>query len=76
LVLSYHSLEDRIVKQALVAAATSSAPLELPFELPEHAPTIRLLVKGAEAATEREIQQNPRAASVRMRAAEKIRSAA
>lgn len=76
LVLSYHSLEDRIVKQALVAAATSSAPLELPFELPEHAPTIRLLVKGAEAATEREIQQNPRAASVRMRAAEKIRRAA
>lgn len=76
LILSYHSLEDRIVKQALVAAATSSAPIELPFELPEHAPTIRLLVKGAEAATEREIQQNPRAASVRMRAAEKIRRAA
>lgn len=76
LVLSYHSLEDRIVKQALVAAATSSAPIELPFELPEHAPTVRLLVKGAEAATEREIQKNPRAASVRMRAAEKIRSAA
>lgn len=76
LVLSYHSLEDRIVKQALVAAATSSAPIELPFELPEHAPTVRLLVKGAEAATEREIQKNPRAASVRMRAAEKIRRAA
>jgi 16S rRNA (cytosine1402-N4)-methyltransferase len=76
LVLSYHSLEDRIVKQALVKASTSSAPLELPFELPEHAPTLRLLVKGAEAATEREIQLNPRAASVRMRAAEKIRRAA
>ena len=40
-VLSYHSLEDRIVKQALVAAANSSAPLELPFELPEHAPVLR-----------------------------------
>jgi 16S rRNA (cytosine1402-N4)-methyltransferase len=76
LVLSYHSLEDRIVKQALVAASTSSAPIELPFELPEHAPTVRLLVKGAESATEFEIQQNPRAASVRMRAAEKIRRAA
>lgn len=76
LVLSYHSLEDRIVKQALMAAANSSAPIELPFELPEHAPTLRLLVKGAEQATEREIQLNPRAASVRMRAAEKIRSAA
>jgi 16S rRNA (cytosine1402-N4)-methyltransferase len=74
-VLSYHSLEDRIVKQALVAAANSSAPLELPFELPEHAPTLRLLVKGAEAATAEEILTNPRAASVRLRAAEKIRRA-
>ena len=46
-VLSYHSLEDRIVKQAFAAAATSSAPIELPFELPEHAPTLLLVVKGA-----------------------------
>ena len=75
-VLSYHSLEDRIVKQAFAAAATSSAPIELPFELPEHAPTLRLVVKGAEGATEDEIRANPRAASVRLRAAEKIRSAA
>lgn len=75
-VLSYHSLEDRIVKQAFAAAATSSAPIELPFELPEHAPTLRLVVKGAEGATEDEIRTNPRAASVRLRAAEKIRSAA
>ncbi|WP_138315428.1 16S rRNA (cytosine(1402)-N(4))-methyltransferase RsmH [Rhodoluna limnophila] len=75
-VMSYHSLEDRITKQALVAAANSSAPIELPIELPEHAPTVRLLVKGAEAATAQEITRNPRAASVRLRAAEKIRSAA
>ncbi|MEY4994033.1 MAG: hypothetical protein RIS82_1155 [Actinomycetota bacterium] len=75
-VMSYHSLEDRITKQALVAAATSSAPIELPIELPEHAPTVRLLVKGAEAASAEEILRNPRAASVRLRAAEKIRSAA
>lgn len=73
LVLSYHSLEDRIVKQAIQAAANSSAPLDLPIELPEHAPTLKLVVKGAEAATETEIARNPRAASVRMRAAEKIR---
>jgi len=75
-VMSYHSLEDRITKQALVAAANSSAPLELPIELPEHAPVLRLLVKGAEAATAEEIARNPRAASVRLRAAEKIRRAA
>lgn len=76
LVLAYHSLEDRIVKQALVAASTSSAPLDLPIELPEHAPVLRLVVKGAEQASEAEIQENPRAASVRLRAAEKIRRAA
>ena len=75
-VMSYHSLEDRITKQALVSAANSSAPIELPIELPEHAPTLRLLVKGAEAATAEEIARNPRAASVRLRAAEKIRRAA
>lgn len=75
-VMSYHSLEDRIAKQSLVAAANSSAPIELPIELPEHAPVLRLLVKGAEAATAEEIALNPRAASVRMRAAEKIRRAA
>jgi 16S rRNA (cytosine1402-N4)-methyltransferase len=76
LILSYQSLEDRIVKQALTAASTSSAPLDMPIELPEQAPTLRLLVKGAEQARETEIVQNPRAASVRLRAAEKIRRAA
>ena len=75
-VLSYHSLEDRIVKQALVSASTSSAPIDLPIELAEHAPTLRLLVRGAEMASDEEIQNNPRSASVRLRAAEKIRDAA
>lgn len=75
-VLSYHSLEDRIVKQALVAASSSSAPIDLPIELAEHAPRLRLLVRGAEMASDEEIQNNPRSASVRLRAAEKIRDAA
>jgi 16S rRNA (cytosine1402-N4)-methyltransferase len=76
LVLSYQSLEDRIVKQALVAASTSSAPLDLPIELEMHAPVLRLLVRGAEKASEQEISHNPRSASVRLRAAQKIRNAA
>ena len=75
-VLSYQSLEDRIVKQALVAASTSSAPVDLPVELAEHAPLLRLLVRGAEKASAEEIQNNPRSASVRLRSAEKIRDAA
>lgn len=76
LVLAYQSLEDRIVKQAFAKGATSSAPVDLPIELPEHAPYLRLVVKGAELASEQEIQENPRAASVRLRAVEKIRNAA
>lgn len=76
LVLSYQSLEDRIVKRALGAASVSSAPLDMPIELPVHAPTLRLVVRGAEQASEQEISANPRSASVRLRAAEKIRQAA
>jgi len=76
LVLAYHSLEDRIVKQSLAAASTSSAPVDLPIELPEHAPILKLVVKGAELASDSEIAENPRSASVRLRAAEKIRRAA
>jgi 16S rRNA (cytosine1402-N4)-methyltransferase len=76
LVLSYHSLEDRIVKKAIVQASTSSAPVELPFELPEHAPVLKLVVKGAEKASLEEIASNPRSASVRLRAAEKTRKVA
>jgi 16S rRNA (cytosine1402-N4)-methyltransferase len=76
LVLAYHSLEDRIVKQAIVQAASSSAPIDLPFELPEHAPVLKLVIKGAEQATLQEIAANPRSASVRLRVAEKIRKVA
>ena len=71
-VLSYHSLEDRIVKQALAREATSRTPVGLPVELPGHGPTLRLLTRGAEQANPDEVAQNPRAASVRLRAAERI----
>jgi 16S rRNA (cytosine1402-N4)-methyltransferase len=71
-VLSYHSLEDRITKQALVARARSSAPAGLPVELPGTGPTLRLLTRGAEQPSPAEVAANPRAASVRLRAAEHI----
>ncbi len=75
-VLSYHSLEDRIVKQALAAGATSSAPPDLPV-VPEHLqPWLRLITRGAESASADEVAENPRAASVRLRAAERTREAA
>jgi 16S rRNA (cytosine1402-N4)-methyltransferase len=72
-VMSYHSLEDRIVKRVLAAGARSTAPPDLPVELPEHAPVLRLLTRGAETADEAEVAANPRAASVRLRAAERLR---
>ena len=72
-VLAYQSLEDRIVKRALQAAASSTAPAGLPMELPEHRPEFRLLVRGAELASEAEQAENPRAKPVRLRAAERVR---
>jgi len=71
-VLSYHSLEDRITKRALAERARSSAPVDLPVELPGTGPTLRLLTRGAELPSDEEVAANPRAASVRLRAAERI----
>jgi 16S rRNA (cytosine1402-N4)-methyltransferase len=73
-VLSYHSLEDRIAKHVLAVGSHSSTPAGLPVELPDHAPYLRLLTRGAETASPDEVDENPRAASVRLRAAERIRA--
>ncbi len=73
--LSYHSLEDRIVKQAFAARTTSSAPAGLPVELEEHKPTFRAVTRGAEAPDQGEVAANPRAASAKCRSVEKIRTA-
>ena len=75
-VLSYHSLEDRITKRALTAGARSSTPAGLPVELPEHAAYLRLLTRGAEEPSPVEVAENPRAASARLRAAERVRTSA
>ena len=72
-VLSYHSLEDRLAKQTLSAGARSGTPVGLPVELPELAPYLRLLTRGAEEPAAAEVSVNPRAASARLRAAERIR---
>lgn len=74
-VLSYQSLEDKIVKAELVARSTTTVPVDLPFVPAGASPELRLLVRG-EKASDAEIAANPRAASVRLRAAEKLREAA
>ncbi|TYP88318.1 16S rRNA (cytosine(1402)-N(4))-methyltransferase RsmH [Blastococcus xanthinilyticus] len=75
-VITFHSLEDRIVKQTLAAGALDRTPPDLPVPLPEHSPVLRLLTRGGEAAAGDELATNPRAASARVRAAERIRRAA
>jgi 16S rRNA (cytosine1402-N4)-methyltransferase len=75
-VLSYHSLEDRIVKRTFAERARDRTPEGLPVELPGSGPVLRLLTRGAETPTAAEVLANPRAASARLRAAERIREAA
>jgi 16S rRNA (cytosine1402-N4)-methyltransferase len=72
-VMSYQSLEDRLVKRELTKRSRSTAPPGLPVELPEHRPEFRLLTRGAELAEEEERDRNPRAIPVRLRAAERVR---
>jgi 16S rRNA (cytosine1402-N4)-methyltransferase len=73
---SYHSLEDRLVKQAFVAATRSHVPVDMPFIPEGHEPALRLVTRGAEKASPDEISENPRAASVRLRAIERIHEGA
>jgi len=72
-VMSYHSLEDRLVKQAFAGRTRSTVPDDLPVVPEEHKPELRLLTRGAEKASAAEIEENPRAASVRLRAVERVR---
>jgi 16S rRNA (cytosine1402-N4)-methyltransferase len=72
-VMSYHSLEDKIVKSVFAAGSRSSAPLGFPVELEEHKAVLKTLTKGTEVPTDAEIAENPRAASARLRAVERIR---
>ena len=75
-VLAYHSLEDRAVKRTLAAGAADTTPPGLPVQLPGTGPQLRLLTRGAMRPSEEELASNPRAASARLRAAERIREAA
>lgn len=71
-VLSYHSLEDRIVKRDIIARTQSTSPRDLPIELPDHEPKFRSLTRGAEAPSSDEVLSNPRSASAKLRAVERV----
>jgi 16S rRNA (cytosine1402-N4)-methyltransferase len=77
--LAYHSLEDRLVKRALTARTEDKTPRGIPLrgaDLMATAPKFRLLTRGAQRPDEAELEVNPRAASARLRAVERIREAA
>jgi 16S rRNA (cytosine1402-N4)-methyltransferase len=71
-VLAYHSLEDRITKRAFTEVTTTDVPRDLPFVPEGHEARFRLITRGAEMATDAEIEDNSRARSVRLRVAERI----
>ncbi len=75
-VLAYHSLEDRIVKRELVRLSADQTPPRLPVPAGASTAQFRLLTRGAERPDSEEVAGNPRAASARLRAAERIREAA
>ena len=71
-VMSFQSLEDRIVKQLFVASTTSGTPRDLPFELPEFAAKFSMITRGSETPTDAELEENSRSQSVRLRAIERV----
>jgi len=71
-VMAYQSLEDKIVKADFTAITTSTTPRGLPVELPDSAAKYALVMRGSEGAAEEEIEANPRAGSMRLRAIERL----
>lgn len=71
-VMSFQSLEDRIIKEKFAEASTSKSPRELPMELPEFAAKFKLVFNSSEKPTDAEIEENSRAASTRLRAIERV----
>ena len=71
-VMSFQSLEDRIVKEIFVERSTSKTPRNLPVDLPEFAAKFALVSKSGETPSDQELANNPRSASVRLRAIERL----
>jgi 16S rRNA (cytosine1402-N4)-methyltransferase len=72
-VLSFHSLEDRVVKQRMRELQSKCiCPPDFPRCICQKSPRVRLLTSKAVRPTENEIQQNPMARSTRLRAMEKL----
>jgi len=72
-VISYHSLEDRIVKRTFADLAQGCiCPPEIPECRCDRSPEVRLLTRKPISPTVAEVNANPRARSAKVRAAEKV----
>lgn len=72
-VLTFHSLEDRIVKNVFKLCSTDCiCPPQTPICVCGHRATVKLITKRPVLASEQEIQENPRSTSAKLRIIEKI----
>jgi 16S rRNA (cytosine1402-N4)-methyltransferase len=71
-VLSYHSLEDRMVKRTFAAGTSDPLPADLPVTADQVRTPLRALTRGAESPSTDETARNPRAASAKLRAVERV----
>ena len=72
-VITFHSLEDRIVKSAMNAAARGcTCPPEFPVCVCGKKPRVRVVTRKPVVSGEAELQENPRARSAKLRVCEKL----
>lgn len=72
-VITFHSLEDRIVKNAMAEAVKGcTCPPQFPVCVCGNKPKVKLLTKKPIVSTEEELQVNPRARSAKLRICEKL----
>ena len=72
-IITFHSLEDRLVKQAFAAAATGcTCPKDFPVCVCGNQPKIRQVTRKPITASNEELNINPRARSAKLRVAEKL----
>ena len=72
-IITFHSLEDRIVKQAYAKLAEGcTCPKSLPICVCNNKPTVKVITKHPIAPSQKELEENPRSRSAKLRVAEKI----
>jgi len=73
-VITFHSLEDRIVKTGMAAFAKGcTCPSDFPVCVCGKTPDVKLISRKPILPTDREIEENPRARSAKLRVAEKLK---